>query len=162
ANGAALTVTPELVLAPSVPAASLAVMVRVPEVLNVKLDKVRVPETKVRLPAVSGVMLGMRDRKSVVEVESVGVALLRMCKFASTALTVTLKAVAAVCAVGVPVLPLVVPGAAVSPGANNCSFTKAAELTVMDELVLAVLVPSVISVAVTVRLPAVLGVMLRV
>ncbi len=47
----------------------------------------------------------------------------------STAFTVALKAAPAICAVGVPVLPLAVPGALVSPGASNCSFTKAAGLT---------------------------------
>ena len=42
-------------------------------------------------------------------------------QFASTALTVTLNAVPAVWAVTVPVLPLAVPGAAVSPGASSWS-----------------------------------------
>ena len=38
-------------------------------------------------------------------------------QLASTALTLTVKALPAVCAEGAPVLPLAVPGAAVSPGA---------------------------------------------
>jgi len=82
-------------------------------------------------------------------------------QLASTALTVTVNTVPAVLAVGVPVLPVAVPGAAVSPGASNCRFTNAPEFTVMAELVLAVLVPSVMSVAVTVRLPAVFIVTLK-
>ena len=68
----------------------------------------------------------------------------------STALTVTLKSMPAVRAVVVPVLPLMVPGAAVSPGASNCNFTNKPALTVIEGLVFAVLVPSVVSVAVTV------------
>ena len=68
----------------------------------------------------------------------------------------------AVCAVGVPVLPVAVPGAAVSPGISNCSFVNAPTLTVVEGLVLAVLLPSVTSVAVTVALPAVLKVTLKV
>src|SRR5438067_1666800 len=52
-NAPALTVTLALVLAVSVAAASVAVMVRVPAVLNVNLESVRVPATKVMLPAVA-------------------------------------------------------------------------------------------------------------
>ena len=48
---------------------------------------------------------------------------------ASTALTVTLKALPEVVAVGVPVLPLTVPGAAVSPGTRSCSFVNAPGVT---------------------------------
>src|ERR1051326_6157313 len=81
---------------------------------------------------------------------TVSLALVARFQLASTALTVRLNAVPALWAVGVPVLPLAVPGAAVSPGARICSLVKAAALTVMDGLVLAVLVPSVISVAVRV------------
>ena len=42
-------------------------------------------------------------------------------------MTVTVKAVPAVWAVGVPVLPLALPGAAVSPGSNNCNFRAAGD-----------------------------------
>ena len=83
-------------------------------------------------------------------------------QLASTALTVTLKAVPAVWAAGVPVLPVVVPGAGVSPGANNCSFTKPAALTGMPGVVLGLLLPLEVSVAVTVGLPPVLSVTLKV
>ena len=51
-------------------------------------------------------------------------------QLASTALTVTLKAPPEVRAVGVPVLPVAVPGAAVSPGTSICSFTNAPAVTV--------------------------------
>ena len=73
-----------------------------------------------------------------------------------------LKGIAAVWAVGVPVLPVALPGEAVSPGARICNFVNAPTLTVMAGLVLAVLVPSVRSVAVTVQLPTVLNVTLKV
>src|SRR5439155_1414581 len=81
---------------------------------------------------------------------------------ASTERMVTLNAVPAAWAEGVPVLPVALPGAAVSPGTSNCNLTNAPTFTVIEGLVLAVLVPSVMSVAVTVQLPAVLLVMLKV
>src|SRR2546421_8130173 len=63
---------------------------------------------------------------------------------------------------GEPVLPLAVPGDGDSPGTSNCSFTNEPALTVIEELVLAVLLPSVMSVAVTVRAPDVFNVRLKV
>src|ERR1041385_1678436 len=63
---------------------------------------------------------------------------------ASTERTVALNDVPSPWAAGVPVLPEAVPGAAVSPGTNSCSFAKAAAFTVMEELVLAVLFVSVV------------------
>src|SRR5438094_506114 len=164
AKAPTLTVTLELVLAVSVPAASVAVMVRVPAVLKVKLDKVRVPETSVIFPAVAPLSSAI----AALPPELVMVTLVPLCgmvttfQLVSTALTVTLNAVPAVCAVAVPVLPLLDPGEAVSPGTNNCNFVKLPALTVMEGLVLAVLVPSLMSLAVTVRLPAVLSVTLKV
>src|SRR5439155_9686591 len=104
---------------------------------------------------------GMVSLASVVVMPTVSVPMARF-QFASTALTVTLKAVPAICAAGVPLLPVALPGAAVSPGTSSCSFTKAPALTVMAGLVLALLLPSVTSVAVKVREPAVLNVTLRV
>jgi len=50
-------------------------------------------------------------------------------QFESTALTMTLKAVPAVWDAGVPVLPLPVPGAAVSPGSKSWSLASAPPLT---------------------------------
>ena len=76
---------------------------------------------------------------------------------ASTALTVTVNGLPAVCAVGVPVLPVAVPGAAVSPGSRICSFAKAPGLIVVAGLVFAVIAPLVMSVAVKVAEPAVFG-----
>ena len=67
-------------------------------------------------------------------------------QLASTALTVTLNEPPAVCALGVPVLPEAVPGAAVSPGSRICSLANAPALIVVDGLVLAVIEPFVMSV----------------
>src|SRR5205823_12024424 len=78
-------------------------------------------------------------------------------QFASTAFTVTLKLVNALSAIGVPVFPDVVPGAAVSPGTSNCNFAKLPTPTLTLPLVLAVKVPAA-SVAVIVRVPTVLKV----
>src|SRR6266516_4909090 len=55
-----------------------------------------------------------------------------------------------------PLLPVAVPGAAVSPGSRICNLVTAPGLTMIAGLVLAVLLPSVESAAVTVQLPAVL------
>src|SRR3989454_5767998 len=133
---------------------SLAVTVALPAVLSVTL-KVFVPEVRVEFAGKAALL-------SDDVIPTLSLTVLTTFQFASTALTVTLKAVPAVSAVGVPVLPLEVPGAAVSPGASNCNFTKDAAFTVMDELVLTVFVPSVLSVAVTVRLPADFRVILNV
>src|SRR5881392_2029270 len=62
---------------------------------------------------------------------------------------------------GVPVLPVPVPGAAVSPGNRICSLATAPALTVMAGLVLAVFVPSVMLLAVRVQLPTVRKVTLK-
>src|SRR5437763_1596292 len=83
-------------------------------------------------------------------------------QFASTDLTVTVKAVPAGCAEGVPVLPAEVPGAAVSPGARSCSFVNAPALTMIDGVVLLGIAAWVTSDAVTVALLAVLKVRLKV
>src|SRR5262249_56587463 len=80
-------------------------------------------------------------------------------QFASTAFTVTLNAAPAVCAVGVPALPVAVPGAAVSPGASASNLANAPAFTVTVELPGTLFV--VTSEAVTVTLPAVLFVMLK-
>src|SRR2546430_5180375 len=90
---------------------SLAVSVALPAVLNVTL-KVFVPETKAALT-------GNVALASLEVMPAVSVMLVTRFQLASTALTVTEKAVPAVRAVGAPVLPLAVPGAAGSPGANR-------------------------------------------
>src|SRR5258708_10233025 len=66
---------------------------------------------------------------------AVSPTLLTRFQLASTALTVTLRGVPAVWANGVPSLPVVVPGAAVSPGVSNCSLAKVLALTEMAGLV---------------------------
>src|SRR5437763_1407756 len=132
---------------------SVAVTVWAPAVLRVTLA--------VRVPADNAPLAGSVALASLEVIPAVWVLLIRF-QFASAALLVTLKAMSAVRAVGVPVLPVVVPGAAVSPGRRICNLANAPGLTVMDGLVLAVLVPSVISVAVTVQLPALLKVTAKV
>ena len=74
----------------------------------------------------------------------------------------TLKAVAAVCAFGVPVLPVAVPGDAVSPGASSCSLVNGPAVTVVDGLVFGVFVPDVTFDAVIVDEPTVFNVTLKV
>src|SRR3989440_514416 len=139
------------VFAPSV--LSLAVTVRLPAVFSVTL--------KVFVPATNAALAGNVALASLEVIPTVCVFVLTRFQLASTALTVTVNAPAAVWAVGVPVFPVAVPGAAVSPGTNNCNFTSAPALTGIAGLVLAVLVPSVLSVAVNVPLPAVLSVTLK-
>src|SRR5438445_7983165 len=95
---------------------------------------------------------------------TLGVALVTTFQLASTALTTTAlsKAVPAVCAVGAPVLPSAVPGAVDSPGNKICSLVTAPALTVRDGLVDCWIDGVVISLAVTVVLPAVLSVTLKI
>src|SRR5262249_2539270 len=101
---------------------SLAVTLVAPAVLSVTL-KLLVPLTRAALagnPALASLEL-------IVTVSLVPTTF----QFASTALTVTVNAVPAVCAVGVPVFPVVVPGAAVSPETKIWSFANAAVITVI-------------------------------
>ena len=100
---------------------SLAVRVREPVVLSVTLT--------VRVPADNAPLAGKVALESLEVMPTVSVLLTRF-QFASTELMVTLNAVPAPCAVGDPVLPAAVPGAAVSPGTSNCNFTNAVALTV--------------------------------
>ena len=149
-----LTVTAELVFAPFEPSVvSVAVAVELPPVLSVTL--------KLLVPATSAALMGRTALASLDVIATVSVTVLIGFQLASTALTVILKAVPAVCAVGVPVLPDALPGAAVWPGSKTCSLAKAAALTVMDGLVLEVMPVCVASEAVMVALPAVLSVTLR-
>src|SRR6185436_7189123 len=112
---------------------SVAVTVWEPIVLSVTLT--------VRVPADKAPLAGRTALESLEAIPTVWV-LLTAFQFASTALIVTLKAMFAACEFGAPVLPVGVPGAAVSPGTNTCNFTNALALTVTEGLVLAVLVPS--------------------
>ena len=80
-------------------------------------------------------------------------------QLASTALIVTLKGTPETAGDGCPTFPVALPGAAASPGTRICNFVNGPALTLTAGLELAVLVPSVMSVAVTVQEPAVLLVM---
>src|SRR6266702_1817928 len=146
-NAPAVRVMAELVLlAMPVCVTSDALTVGLPAVLSVTL--------KVLLPLTSAAFAGKTAFVSLAVMCTVSLVLTRF-QLASTALTVTAKAVPAVWAARLPVFPVAVPGTAVSPGANNCSFAKAPALTGMAVLVLAVLAGLVMSLAVTVALPPV-------
>ena len=121
---------------------SVAVTVQLPTVFKVTLA--------VRVPATNAPFAGKAALGSLDAMPTISTLVLTRFQLSSTALTTTLKAVPAVRVVGVPVLPVVVPGAAVSPGISTCSFVNAPTLTVMLGLVFAVLVPSLASVAVSV------------
>jgi hypothetical protein len=86
------------------------------------------------VPAKSAALPGGVAAVSVVLIAIVWVTVLTKFQLASTALTVTVTAAPAVCAEGEPVLPVVVPAAAVSPGINTCNFAAAPALTVNEPL----------------------------
>ena len=91
-------------------------------VFNVTL-RVAVPEVNALFGA--SVAIGsLEERRTESAIE------LTRFQFASTAFTVVLNATPAVRAAGVPVFPLAVPGAAVSPGTRSWSFVKAPAFTV--------------------------------
>ena len=124
ANVAALTVMNGLVMdGMDGVDVSEAVRVALPAVFKVTL--------KVCVPLANAALDGNVALLSVEVMPTVSLTLVTTFQFASTALTVTLNAAPAVRAVGVPVLPLAVPGAAVSPGASSWSLVKAAGLTTM-------------------------------
>ena len=111
-----------LVLGPLVPSeVSEAVSVALPAVLNVT--------AKLFVPATRAALTGKPALESEDVIPTMSVTLVRTFQKGSTALTVMLNAAPAVCGRGVPVLPLVVAGAAVSPGTRSCSLAKAAGLT---------------------------------
>src|SRR5438067_4265494 len=93
---------------------SVAVNVADPAVFKVAL--------KVFVPFTNAASEGEPALLSEEVMVTVSETLVRRFQFGSTALTVTLNAAPAVRALGVPVLPLTVPGAADSPGTNNCSL----------------------------------------
>src|SRR5262249_40559415 len=121
-----------------------------PAVLSVTL--------KLPVPPAKAALAGKVALASLEVIPTVSETPLTKLKFASTAFTVTLNAAPAVWAVGVPLLPVGVPGAAVSPGARICSLVKAPGFTATAELVLDGIVGCVTSDAVTVALPAVFSV----
>src|SRR5438093_10002044 len=107
-----------LPLVPEVNPVALAVIVRVPAVLKVRLERVRVPETRVIFPVLALLSSAMVALLSLAVIVTLGTALPARFQLASTALTTMplVMAVPAVWANGVPVLPVAVPGAALSPG----------------------------------------------
>ena len=84
-----LTVTLALVLAVNAPAASVAVIVRVPAVLNVKLESDAVPAASVILPAAAPLSSAIAALPSEEVMVTLGVALLTTFQLPSTALTST-------------------------------------------------------------------------
>src|SRR5439155_658510 len=154
-NAPAFTVIEPLRLDAFVPSLmSVAVTVRDPALLSVTA-KLPVPPDNAELPGKPALL-----SEDVIPTTSVAVG--ARFQLASTALTITLNAVPAVWAVGVPVLPAGVPGIAVSPGASTCSFAKAPALTVIAGLELPALLPSLTSETVSVRVPEERKVTLRV
>ena len=128
ANEPTLTAIDALVLLVMAPwVTSDAVTVALPAVLSVTL-KLIVPETKA----------ASEGKPALLSVEVMCMVSLVLIKFqfASTALTMTLNGVPAIWAVGVPILPVLVPEAAVSPGVKICSLANTPGLTVIDRLVL--------------------------
>ena len=89
------------------------------------------------MPATSAAFAGSAALPSVEVIPTVCVEETTF-QFAATALTVTENDVPAVRADGDPVLPVALPGEAVSPGVSSCSFANAPALTVIDGEVLAV------------------------
>ena len=103
----------------------VAVMVNDPIVLRVIL-KFLVPEANVALE-------GRIDAASELEIAIVFEgAVGTIFQNASTAFTVTVKGVVVFCPVGVPVFPLPVPGAVVSPGNNSCNLANAPGFTIIS------------------------------
>src|SRR5262249_44591954 len=119
---------------------SEAVTVELPLVLSVTL--------KLLVPPASAAFGGRTALLSLEVMATVSFVLIKF-QFASTALTVTLNAVPAIWAMGVPVLPVGDPGAAVSPGRRICSLAKAPAMTGTAGEVFAALLPSERSEAVT-------------
>src|SRR5262249_21397977 len=105
---------------------------------------------KVCVPPTSAALDGRTALVSDEVIATMSVALVIKFQFASTALAVTVNAVPAVCAVGDPVLPVALPGEAVSPGARICNLANAPALTASVGLVLLVTAACVVSEAVTV------------
>src|SRR5438046_1679170 len=113
------------------------------------------------MPAAKAALMGNTALLSLEVIPTVSVTVLARFQLASTARTVTVNTLPAVSADAVPVFPVALPGAAVSPGTRRCNLVNVLTFTVMDGLVLAVLLPSEASLAVTVALPAVLSVTLK-
>src|SRR5712675_2048987 len=81
------------------------------------------------VPAANGVLVGKVAKMSLELNAIISVAVFTRFQLSSTALRVTLNAVSGAGFVGVPVLLVVVPGAADSPGVRINSFVNAPGLT---------------------------------
>src|SRR6266567_487347 len=129
-NWARVTVMDGLVLGLLPPSTtSVAVRVKLPLVLK----DTRSGEGR----AESGALASKVAVELVEVIPTVSVTVLTRFQLVSTALTVTLNAVEAIWARGVPVLPLAVPGAALSPGTNSCSLANGPTLTAtLEEIAL--------------------------
>src|SRR5205085_2403344 len=103
---------------------------------------------KVCVPLTSEALEGSVALPSDELIATLSLTFERIFQFESTPFTIRLNALPAVWVLGVPVLPLADPAAAVSPGARICNLANVPGPTEINELVLAVLVPSVMSVAV--------------
>ncbi len=101
--------------------------------VNVALPAVFAVTEKFFVPATSAALAGRVALVSLEVMPTVSVELTRF-QFASTAFTVTVNDEPAVRAVGAPVLPEAVPGAAVSFGSRSCSFANAPGTIVIAEL----------------------------
>ena len=132
---------------------SVAVIVFEPAVFSVTLNTF--------VPATSAAPAGTVAFASDDVIVTVSVMLVIKFQFASTALTVTLNPPPAVAAVGSPVFPVALPGAAASPGTSSCSFATAPVVTEMPGLTFAAVAGVVTSLAVIVREPAVFSVTLK-
>jgi hypothetical protein len=137
AEAGLFTVTLALLPAPSTAEKSEAVTVcELPPVPKLKLDKVPEPAASVRLPSAAPLSSAIAAAISELLITTSAAALLITFQSASTALTRTLLGMATpeVWAVGVPALPLAVPGAAVSPGRRIWSLATGPGSTAKLEL----------------------------
>src|SRR6266568_5487105 len=105
---------------------SPAVTVLLPAVLSVTL--------RVVAPEINDAFAGSVALASEEVRATVSVTVLTTFQLLSTALTVTVNAMPAVWAIAVPLLPVGVPGLAVSPGNRTWSLADAAALTWIDGL----------------------------
>ena len=109
---------------------------------------------KLRVPPTSAASAGRLAFGSLEVKWAVSLVLIGL-NVASTAFTVTAKDDPAVCAEAVPLFPVAAPGTAISPDNKTCKLLNKPLFTVITGLVLGVFVPSSISVAVMVAVPAV-------
>ena len=126
---AGFTVTPALVPGDTlgVPETRVAVKVGLSFAFTVAVN--------VPTPDTSAASLGSTADDDDDVMPTVGFADVTRFQLSSTALTVIDTMLPAVTAVGTPVFPVTVPGAAVSPGSSTCSFVAAPALTVTEPVV---------------------------